>query len=201
MVRSARSAPTLTGARSGGGCCGDRCGAGERLFVRPRRALCADDRYASGRGGIAARRMPRFTEMRDESHDLYQAEGSLCRQRSSRPKPSTVPPMVMEGMPPADELFNMNVENYQSSATTPGDYSMPSPRRNNGRKTLCLPSSVHCCPRLPYPTRPAITYWALASFGGSGTARLSRGHSYGQIPPDKVRSCSWVVRDLTLQDQ
>ena len=43
----------------------------------PGRPLCDNDSYASGRGGVEARRVPRVTEMRDDCPDQYHAEGSL----------------------------------------------------------------------------------------------------------------------------
>ena len=43
----------------------------------PGRPLCADDSFASGKEGVAARRAPRFTEIRDDCPDQYHAEGSL----------------------------------------------------------------------------------------------------------------------------
>ena len=45
---------------------------------------------------VAARRGPRFTEMRDDCPNQYHAEGSLCRQRSSRRRLSTVSMRVKE---------------------------------------------------------------------------------------------------------
>ena len=69
---------------------------------------------------VAARRAPRFTEMRDDCPDLYHAEGSLCRQRPSRRRLSTVSRRVKEGVPPAEESFHLDAENHQPTASMPG---------------------------------------------------------------------------------
>ena len=62
----------------------------------PGRPLCADDSYASGRGGCCSAMGATVTEMRDDCPDQYRGEGSLCRQRSSRRRLSTVSKRVKE---------------------------------------------------------------------------------------------------------
>ena len=86
----------------------------------PGRPLCADDSYASGRGGCCSAMGATVTEMRDDCPDQYRGEGSLCRQRSSRRRLSTVSMRVKEGASPAKESFYLDVENYQPTASIPG---------------------------------------------------------------------------------
>ena len=100
-------------------------GAGEEsahavAAVGPGRPLFADGSYASGRGGVAARRAPRFTEMRDDCPDWYRAEGYLCRQRSRRRKLSTASMTVKERVPPVEESSHLEVENHQLTGSIPG---------------------------------------------------------------------------------
>ena len=123
-------APTLTCAALGR-CCDDGNRGGERsrcTGLGPRRPLCADDSCASGRGGVAAQRAPRFTEMRDDCPDQYHVEASSCRQRSSRRRFSTVSMRVNEGVSPAEEPFDLDVENYQPT-TSIADVTLAPPMK------------------------------------------------------------------------
>ena len=86
----------------------------------PGRPLCADDSYASGRGGCCSAMGATVTEMRDDCPDQYRGEGSLCRQRSSRRRLSTVSMRVNYGVAPAEESFHLDVENHQPTAFMPG---------------------------------------------------------------------------------
>ena len=79
----------------------------------PGRPLCADDSYASGRGGCCSAMGATVTEMRDDCPDQYRGEGSLCRQRSSRRRLSTVSMRVKEGVSRAEESFYLDLENHQ----------------------------------------------------------------------------------------
>ena len=60
---------------------------------------------------VAARRAPRFSEMRDDCPDQCHAEGTLCGQRSSSRTLSTVSMRVKEEVSPAKESANLDVDN------------------------------------------------------------------------------------------
>ena len=77
---------------------------------------------------VAARWARRFTEMRDDYPNQYHVEGSLCRQRSSCRKFSTVSMRVKEGVSPAEEPFDLDVENYQPT-TSIADVTLAPPMK------------------------------------------------------------------------
>ena len=130
---------------------------------------------------IAARRAPRFTEMRNDGPDQYHVEGSLCRQRSSRRRLSAVSMRIKDEV---SRRRNPSIWSWKIiSQLRPCLVSLDTTNEVKEQKKN-LVSTVQCSlvvrvyrtPRArPLTNR---SFLAFLAFGGSETARLSRRHSY-----------------------
>ena len=130
--------------------------------------LYADDGYASGRGGVDARRAPRLTEMHDDCPDQYHAEGSLCGQRSSRQRLSAVSMKIKGEVSPAGESFYLDVENHQPTASIPSvtfRYRQRRKRTNSKPRIHCILFTCRAC--IPYTTSSSVNQSSLVSTTGA----------------------------------